>query len=232
MFIYIYTITYIYCLSYLIIISKNTYPSHPPCSLTKAQLQLKLPYLPSSTEVPRSLGLAPSEENNGGLGAEAKATGRNPTNMRGFPLMCFLGEVPKEKATSTTTNMLAKTQLTQNISYLKKGWKEPYLKLKQWSCNIDPQSDLLVHLWWFYIFKRINGKKHIRNQSARKVPKTSKRNRDLSLTWHTPSSAGSKIWNLSLGEMTGSWCHGLSKFHIPKFSIWSIYLTKTGEFRE
>lgn len=76
------------------------------------------------------MGLAPSEENNGGLGAEAKATGRNPTNMRGFPLMCFLGEVPKEKATSTTTNMLAKNTTDTKHFVLKEGLEGTLLKVE------------------------------------------------------------------------------------------------------
>ena len=88
---------------------------------------------PSSTEVPDSLGLAPSDENNGGLGAVAEESHPEefPYQHAWVPIDVFWRWVPREKQQKQQQTCWQKTQLTQNISYLKKAWKEPYLKLKQ-----------------------------------------------------------------------------------------------------
>lgn len=106
---FIYTI--IYCLSYLIIISKNIYPSHtPPCSLT-----IRPSYSCNCRNCRHLLRCQtlwvwlPAMKTMVALGAEAKATRKSfPTKTRGFPLMCFGGgfqKIQKKKTTKTNKHV-------------------------------------------------------------------------------------------------------------------------------
>ena len=133
--------------------------THPPCSLTVR---------PSYSCICRLLRCQtlwvwlPAMKTMVALAAEAEShRGEFPYQHAWVPIDVFWGVGFQEKNNKNQQQTCwQKTQLTQDILYLKKAWKEPYLKLKQWSCDIDPQSDLLIHFWWSYIFKWINGKKN------------------------------------------------------------------------
>ena len=129
MFIYILLRTYIYIAYHILSLYLKIYiPHRPPSSLT-----IRPSYSCNCRHRLRCHALwvwLPAMKTMVAWEPRPRPPGRNPTNMCGFPLMCFLGEVPKEKTTSTTTNMLAKNTTNTRHFALKEGLEGTLLKVE------------------------------------------------------------------------------------------------------